>query len=505
MPSPIAQLHSLTKTYPGVVALHDVDLSLYPGEIHGLAGENGAGKSTLIKVLSGAVEPDSGEIRLDGEAVQLRNPKDALDQGISVVYQELAVAPHLSVTENVLLGRLPHRFGRVNWAAARRQAREVLDRVGVQVGEREVMGDLSLGRQQLVEIARALVREARILVLDEPSAILGKDDLEVLFTTIRELRTGGVCVVYISHRLEEHFELADRITVLKDGAHVGTYPVEELDQDRLVDLMTGRELVAPERSSDRGDTAVVLEAEGLGRLGAFRDVSFVIHAGEIVGMAGLVGSGRTEVARALAGVDPPDEGTVRVHGKPVRIRHIGDARAQSMGLLPENRHEQGLLLNRSVRENMGLASLAKRSWLGIVRASFDIAEVIDVAERVDLRYRGHGQMVRDLSGGNQQKVLLGRWLAADSQVLLLDEPTRGVDVGGKSDIYKIMRELADQGVAILMISSEVEEIVAMSDRVLVMREGRLIECLEGADINEDRILRAAIVRSVDEDDREAVT
>lgn len=502
MTKPVAELRSITKTYPGVVALHEVDLDVRPGEVHGLAGENGAGKSTLIKVLSGAVEPDSGEIWLDGERVRLRSPRDAIERGISVVHQELAGAPHLSVTENILLGRLPTRFGRVDWSRAHRQAREALDRLSVHFSERALMGSLSLGRQQLVEIARALVRNARILVLDEPSAILGRHDLDVLFTTIRELRAAGVGCVYISHRLEEHFALADRVTVLKDGQRVGTYPIEELDEDRLVTLMTGRELTAPERPERPPGGQPVLQVAGLTRRGVFDDISFEVHAGEIIGLAGLVGSGRTEVARAIAGLDPVDAGAVHVRGHELKLGHPIAARRTGVGLLPENRKEQGLLLNRSVRENVGIASLAKRSRLGFIDGPGDLREVEALAERVGLRYTGPGQVVRNLSGGNQQKTLFARWLAADADVLLLDEPTRGVDVGGKSDIYQLMRALADRGAAIVMISSEVEEVVAMSDVVLVMREGRIVERLTGDEISEDAIMRAALVRSVGEDEPE---
>jgi ribose transport system ATP-binding protein len=498
MTSPVAQLRSITKSYPGVVALDDVDLELMPAEVLGLAGENGAGKSTLIKVLSGAVEPDSGELWLSGEPVRLRTPREAIARGISVVHQELAGAPHLSVTENVLLGRLPHRLGRVDWTAAHRRTREVLDQLGVDISGRAVMGDLSLGRQQLVEIARALVRDARILILDEPSAILGSRDLDVLFDTIRSLRERGVSCIYISHRLEELFTLADRVSVLRDGAHVGTHRTEDLDEERLITLMTGRQIGAVDRRQRPRAGSPVLAVDGLTRSGAFQDVSFAVHAGEVVGMAGLVGAGRTEVARVVAGVDDADAGTVTVRGRQLRLGHPASARRFGIGLLPENRKDQGLLMNRSVRENVGLASLRKRSRGGVISGASDLRQVRDVANRVDLRYTGPAQLAGNLSGGNQQKVLLARWLAAGVAVLLLDEPTRGVDVGGKSEIYALIREVADQGVAILMISSEVEEVVSMSDRVLVMREGRLVARLAAEESTEERIMRSALVRSVDE-------
>lgn len=496
MTIPVAELRSITKAYPGVLALDDVDLDLMPGEVLGLAGENGAGKSTLVKVLSGAVQPDNGELRLSGETVHLRTPRDAIAQGISVVHQELTGVPHLTVTENVLLGRLPQRWGRVNWDRAHLRTRQALDRLNVGLSERALMNTLSLGQQQLVEIARALVREARILVLDEPSAILGSRDIELLFATIRSLRDQGVGCIYISHRLNELFSLTDRISVLKDGAQMGTYKTGELDEERLVQLMTGRQLNRGHRRTIPEQGLPALTVERLTRAGAFEDVSFSLHAGEIVGMSGLVGAGRTEVARSIAGVDVADSGTVAVHGNRIALGHSAAARKSGIGLLPENRKEQGLLLNRSVRENVGLASLRKRSWVGIIRRSFDVEQVRDVAGRVDLRYTGVAQLTGNLSGGNQQKVLLARWLAADVQVLLLDEPTHGVDVGGKSDIYDLIRESADAGMAVLMISSEVEEVVSMSDRVLVMREGELVATLAGNEITEERIMRSALVRSV---------
>ncbi|MBA2577252.1 MAG: sugar ABC transporter ATP-binding protein [Euzebyaceae bacterium] len=496
MTEPLAELRSVSKGFPGVLALDHVDLALYPGEIHGLAGENGAGKSTLVKVLSGAHTPDVGELRLHGRPVRFRSPREALAAGIGVVHQELAGAPHLTVTENVLLGRLPSGWGRVRWAEAHRQARAVLDRLEIPIDERVLMGRLSLGRQQLVEIARALVRESQVLILDEPSAILGQHDLEVLFTALRGLRDRGVACLYISHRLNELFELTDRVTVLKDGAHVATEPIGDLSMDQLVALMTGRELVAPSRPVREASAAPLLEVDGLTRAGAFADVSFRVHPGEIVGMAGLVGSGRTEVARAIAGVDHAEGGTIGVRGRTVRMTSPRAALRYGIGLLPEDRKDQGLLMNRSVRENIGLASLRKRSRFGILRGGRDSRDAAALARQVDLRYRGLDQLVRFLSGGNQQKVMLARCLGAESQILILDEPTRGVDVGGKSEIYALMRQLVDGGVGILMISSEIEEIVMMSDRVLVMRAGRLVLELAGDDIEEDQIMRAALVHSV---------
>lgn len=496
MSKSIAELRGITKHYPGVTALDGIDLEFRAGEVHGLAGENGAGKSTLIKVLGGIIVAEEGDLLIDGEVVHFRSPAQALSKGIRVVHQELASAPHLTVTENILLGQLPTQWGRVDWKSAHQQAREKLHELGIDLDEHRKLTNLSLGQQQLVEVARALMQEARILILDEPSAILGEHDLEILFRTISGLRDRGVTIVYISHRLEELFELTDRVSVLKDGKYVGTYETSDLDSETLVEYMTGRELVAPPPRDLERPLAPALQVSGFSRPGALHDVSFSVGVGEIVGLAGMVGAGRTELARAIAGVDPVDTGELKLHGNTVDLRSPRAARQAGIGLLPKNRKEHGLLLNRSVRENIGIASLERRSTFGVLRSQDDLKEVEDLATLVDLRYRGPTQVLRDLSGGNQQKVLLARWLAAKSKVLLLDEPTRGVDVGGKSEIYKLMRDLAGEGVSMLMISSEIEEVVAMSDRVLVMRQGRLVAEFQGPEINEQRILSAALVDSV---------
>jgi ABC-type sugar transport system ATPase subunit len=503
--TPVCELRAVTKEYPGVRALDVVDLALYPGELHGLAGENGAGKSTLVRIVSGAEPPDAGEVILDGRPRRFASPHEAIAAGISVVHQELALAPHLTVTENVLLGRLPSSHGLVRWREAHLRAKEALDRLDVDINVRAKLGDLSLGRQQLVEIARALERDARIVILDEPSAMLGRHDLEVLFGTLRALKARGVACLYISHRLHELFELADRVTVLKDGKRVATHPIGELDVPKLVTLMTGRELAIPSRRTREDDLQPLLQVEGLGRDGAFDDVSFSVRSGEIVGMAGLVGAGRTEIARAIAGAEPAQRGVIRLRGRVVDTRSPRSTLRRRIGLVPEDRKDQGLLLNRSIRENVGLASLAKRSVFGVIRHREDRENVLELAGKVDLRYRNLSQHAIFLSGGNQQKAMLARWLAADCELLILDEPTRGVDVGGKSEIYALMRLVTAQGVGILMISSEIEEIVAMSDRVVVMREGRLVSQFAGDEIDEDHILRAALVHSVADTDSGVAT
>lgn len=492
MTKQLAELRGITKQYPGVLALKGVDFDVRTGEVHALAGENGAGKSTLMKVLGGEITPDRGEIRLGGSQVHLRSPKDALAFGISVVHQELVTAPMLSVTENILLGRLPRKFGRVQWQVAHRQAREVLDRLGVQISERTEMQRLSLGQQQLVEIARALVRDTALLVLDEPSAILGQAELETLYSVINTLRDQGVGVVYISHRLPEVLSLSDRVTVLKDGQLQTTLPVKELDEERLVTLMTGRELSMPPKSALPADAEVLLQVESLLVRGARGPVDLTVRAGEILGLAGLVGSGRTEVARAIIGADPAP-GRVRVAGRPIRRRSPRSCRRRGLAYLPEDRKDQGLLLHRSIRENIGLASLKSRSRWGLLRASQDKSETHKFATAVGLKARDLNANAATLSGGNQQKVMLARWLATDPTVLILDEPTRGIDVGSKSEIYRLMRQLTDSGRAVVMISSEIEEILSMSDRVVVMRGRSVVAELAGSQITEQAVTRAAIV------------
>jgi ribose transport system ATP-binding protein len=488
----LVELRGITKRYPGVTALDGVDFDVRAGEIHSLAGENGAGKSTLMKVLGGAVAPDAGEIRFAGEAVAMRSPRDALTLGISTVHQELVAAHSLSVTENILLGRLPRRMGRVLWAPARQQAREVLDRLGVDLDERTRMDRLSLGQQQLVEIARALVRETRLLVLDEPSAILGQRELEVLYRVLDQLREQGTGIVYISHRLSEVLALSDRVTVLKDGRRQQSVPVTELDEERLVTLMTGRQLVTPAKTPPPADSPVLLSVRDLRIASSASTVDLEVRAGEIVGLAGLVGSGRTEVARGIIGADPAG-GTVSVGGRRLARRSPRSCRRAGLGYLPEDRKDSGLLLNRSIRENIGLASLGTRSRFGLLRGRVDRTDVADRARDVRLKAPDLDADAATLSGGNQQKVMLARWLAANPQVLILDEPTRGIDVGGKSEIYRLMRELTQNGQAVLMISSEIEEVLAMSDRVLVMRGGALVAELRGAEITEQAVTRAAIV------------
>lgn len=493
---PILEARGISKAYGAAHALDGVDLALRSGEIHGLAGENGAGKSTLVRIFGGAANPDRGALLVDGTATRFRSPRDAGANGISVVHQELSAIPHLSVAENILVGRLPHRAGLVRQSAVRARSERLLASLGAQIEPDALVGDLSLGQQQLVEIARALRAQPRVLLLDEPSAILGTDDLRVLFDTVRRLAASGVCVLYISHRLGELFALTDRVTILRDGRLIKTLPTSELDEESLIRHMTGRQLVAPgrrRRGEDHPGQPPALRVQGVHVDKRVFDVSLTVRRGEIVCLSGLVGSGRTELARAIVGADRSALGQTWVDGRRVVVRQPRSARNQGIGYLPEDRKGNGLLLDRSIRENVGLASLHARSRIGVIRSKRDRSQTDELIHRVGVRCESQDQQVGQLSGGNQQKVLIARWLAADPNVLILDEPTRGVDVGGKSEIYAVIRELADRGVALLVISSEIEEVLLIADRVLVMREGRLAGEFEGEAINEDNIMRAALL------------
>lgn len=492
--APILTVEGLTRRFPGVVAVDEVDFAVRVGEVHALLGENGAGKSTLIKILGGATRKDAGVISLNDTPVDFRSPAEALAAGIAVIYQELVLCPHLSVTENVLMGHLPRSAGlAIDWPEANRRVTALLAQLGVSLPLGTPVGRLSTAQQQLVEIAKALSRESRILVLDEPSATLGRSDLEHLFRVVRRLREQGVAIVYISHRLEEVFEIADRVTVLKDGRLVGSWPIAEVTMPRLVRAMTGRDLGVVDTLAVDATAPPRLEVRRLGRAGAFSDVSLTLRPGEIVGLAGIVGSGRTDLLRAIFGADQPDTGEVVVDGVPVRFRSPAQALRRGLGLLPEDRKTQGLLLDRSLRENVSLASLRRFTRLGIFRPSEEERTVRALMKDLQIAARGPNQSVVTLSGGNQQKVVLARWLARQCGILLFDEPTRGVDVGAKEEIYRLIHALASQGAAVLVVSSELKELFAICQRILVMRGGRLVGEFAGVTLREDDVVTAMLM------------
>ena len=472
---PVLAVEGLTKSFPGVKALQDVRIDVRAGEVHALLGENGAGKSTLIKIVSGVYLPDAGTIRIDGGEVQFAGPQAAQAAGIATVFQELLLFPELTVAENIFLGHAPRtRFGGIDWRAMRTRAAEIL--ASLEIDELDVeapVSSLSVANRQRVEIAKALSLNARVLILDEPTAALPEADVLRLFAIVRNLRARGVGVVYISHRMAEIFALADRVTVLRDGAYVATRQVAETTEPELIAMMVGRTIDHLFPKLDTTPGAPVLEVRDLVSPPVVRGVSLTVRAGEIVGLAGLIGSGRSELAQTVFGMTPASAGEIRIDGRPVRIASAAEAKRHGIAYVPEDRGSQGIIRPMTLRENVSLAVLRRVAGRGFIDRAGETALAVDAIARFSIRARGPEQIVGKLSGGNQQKVVLGKWLATKPRLLIMDEPTRGIDVGAKAEIHKLMSELAAQGLAVLMISSELPEILGMSDRILVMREGRI--------------------------------
>jgi ribose transport system ATP-binding protein len=488
----ILEMRGIDKSFPGAHALRLVDLSVERGEVMGLVGENGAGKSTLMKILSGAYQRDAGEIRIAGEAVEPQNPRHMIDSGVAVIYQEPSLAPHLTTAENIFMGRLPKtRMGLVDWDRLTRDTLALSAQLGLDLRPRVRVERLSVASRQMIEIAKALSRNARLIVLDEPSAVLGETELRGLFAVIRRLAGTGVSFVYISHRLNEVFTITDRVTVMKDGQVVSTQPTRELTTDRLVQMMVGRELseLYPEKTGELGREA--LAVRGVTRRGVLADVSLSVREGEILGIAGLVGSGRTELLRAIQGAEPIDSGQVEVFGEPVAIKSPRQAIELGIGLLTEDRKADGLMLKQTVAFNVTIARLAEIAPRGVLRPARERRTVEDYRRRLSVRTTGPNAWIRHLSGGNQQKCIFAKWLNANCRVLLIDEPTRGVDVGAKREIYQLLTDLAARGAAIVMVSSDLPEVIGLSDRVLVMREGRVTANLTRAEATEERIMHFA--------------
>ncbi|MFE5083025.1 sugar ABC transporter ATP-binding protein [Streptomyces mirabilis] len=491
----LLRIEGIRKTFPGVVALDSVDFDLRRGEVHVLLGENGAGKSTLIKMLSGAYQPDSGRVLVDGEEVRIHGAQDSERLGIATIYQEFNLVPDLTVAENIFLGRQPRRYGLIDRKTMEAEAAELLERVGVSVSPRARVRELGIARLQMVEIAKALSLNARVLIMDEPTAVLTSEEVEKLFSIVRRLREDGVGIVFITHHLEEIAALGDRVTVIRDGKSVGQVPASTTE-DELVRLMVGRSIEQQyprvRATGDDGSGVTLLTVEGLTRDGVFHDVSFEVRAGEVVGIAGLVGAGRTEVVRAVFGADPYDKGAVKVAGSALRRHDVNAAMAAGIGLIPEDRKGQGLLLDASVEENLGLVTMRAATHGGLVDLKGQRAAAARIAEQLGVRMAGLGQQVRTLSGGNQQKVVIGKWLLADTKVLILDEPTRGIDVGAKVEIYQLVNELTAAGAAVLMISSDLPEVLGMSDRVLVMAQGRIAGELSADEATQDSVMALAV-------------
>jgi len=489
----VLELRGIRKSFAGLVALCDATLALRPGAVHALVGENGAGKSTLIKILAGVHVPDRGDILLDGRPVHFANPARARDAGVAVIYQEPTLFPDLSVAENIYMGRHPIGASsrRIQWPLLYREVAGLLEQVGLKIDPRERVRGLSVADQQLVEVAKALSLKARVLIMDEPTAALTPDEVERLFAIVRRLRERGAAIVFIGHRLEEIFAISDHITVLRDGSYVGTYETGDLDAERLIALMVGRPLDTLYDKPASVPGAPLLRVEGLRREGVFADISFEVRAGEIVGLAGLVGAGRTEVARAIFGIDRPDGGRVLLDGRPARFASPRQAVRAGLAYVPEDRQSQGLVLPLPIAQNVTLPLLREMSRAGVLRPARERGLAEEYRRWLSMRARSVTQPARDLSGGNQQKVVLAKWLSTRPRVLILDEPTRGIDVGAKAEVHRLIGELAAGGLAILMISSELPEILAMSDRVLVMREGHLAAALPRAEATQERVMAAA--------------
>jgi rhamnose transport system ATP-binding protein len=490
-PSLIA-LESATKSYGAVRALRSASIELRGGEVRALAGENGAGKSTLVRLLAGVQRPDDGRLLVDGAETSFHGPADARDAGVAVIYQEPTLFPDLSVAENVMMGRHPlSSLRRIDRRALHAQVGRLLERLGVRLDPEEPVRGLSIADQQIVEIAKALSFDARVLIMDEPTAALSGQEVERLFGVVRGLRERGAAVLFISHRLDEIFAICDAVTVLRDGEVTFDGPVADLTTDALIQKMVGRELgqLFPKLEAQIGQP--VLTVSRLTREGAFVDVSFEVRRGEIVALAGLVGAGRSEVARAIFGIDRPDAGHVEIGGSRLRGGSPSAAMAAGIGLVPEDRREQGLVMEMAIERNVGLTRLHALSRMGVIGRGAERRLAQTWAERLQIKLHSLGDPVGFLSGGNQQKVVLAKWLATGPKVLIIDEPTRGIDVGTKAEVHRLMSELAGEGLAVLMISSELPEVLGMADRVLVMHEGRLVRELSRAEADEESVVRAA--------------
>lgn len=490
---PLVRFRHVSKSFPGVRALNDVSFEIWSGEVHALMGENGAGKSTLMKILAGACQPDSGVVEIDGQPVHLHSPAEATRLGIGMIYQELTVLPNLDVARNLLLGREPLKW---LWQVDNRRlysmAAQILHDLDLKIDPHTPLDALSPGERQMVEIARVVAREPRILIMDEPTSSLGKHEEDVLFKLIHRLRSRNIAIVYISHRMDEVFLLADRVTVLRDGSWITTQPVHELSRPELIRLMVGRAVEETrQNASPHPNGELILEARGLRCGKRLRNGNVTLRRGEVLGVAGLIGAGRTEMARVLFGIDQPEAGEIRIDGRRVAFRSPADAIRHGIAYVPEDRKKQGLVLSGSVRFNLILASLREMARGGFLRP--DLMEALYTHWREQLRIRAPSSAatVESLSGGNQQKVVLARWLARRPRILILDEPTRGIDVGAKTEVHRLIREVASQGIAVMMISSELPEILAVSDRILVMWNGETTGELDAATAAEEDVMALA--------------
>lgn len=489
---------NISKSFPGVQALSDVDLTVKGGEVHALVGENGAGKSTLIKILMGAYQMDAGRITINDTPVRIQKPTDARQLGLHAVYQDVVVAPELSVGENFFTGRLPlNRLGLINWKKVYTDSENILRRLDINVDPRAAIADLSPSKQTMVTIAKIVSEEARFVVFDEPTARLTNEEVAMLFDLIAKLKNDGIGIIYISHRMEEIFEISDTVTVLRDGRVVGTMPITDVDEDRLISMMVGRDLEEMYSLQHVQPGEVVLEVQNLTHEPHFRDVSFSLRRGEVLGLFGLVGSGRTDLLRSIFGADRYDRGTILVNGHPMAIQEPFQAMSHGIGLVPEERKLQGLAMPLSVSTNINVASYGDISVLGVIQSGKEKSRSRQMVESMNIRTPSLDQVVSNLSGGNQQKVAIGKWLCRDADILLLDEPTTGVDVGAKVEIYRLIEMLIQRGKAIILCSSYLPEVIGLADRILVMAEGDLTGEASREEADEELLLRLASRVGVD--------
>jgi inositol transport system ATP-binding protein len=489
---PLLEMRAVSKSFPGVQALRDVSLEVHPGSVHALVGENGAGKSTLVKILIGWHRRDSGDVTLRGEPVDFHEPRQALAAGISIIQQELSAVGDMTIAENLFLGREPRRAGLlIDYARMNARARDILHQLGLDLNPARKMRTLTIAQIQLVEIAKAVSYDADIVIMDEPTSALGDREVEHLVTIIRRLQKRGTGIIYISHKLEEIFEISDQLTVLRDGQHIASLPTSEVDRDGLIRLMIGREASGFPKTNVPTERPL-LEVRGLTRDGEFADVSFTLHKGEIVGLFGLMGAGKSEVLNALFGVTRPQRGEVQLDGRSARVPQPAAAMRLGMALITEDRKATGVILPMSVRDNVAISTLRRHTSLGFLSQPGVHRSVGKISKDLDVRMASTRQLVKYLSGGNQQKVVLGRWLLTEPSVLMLDEPTRGIDIGAKREIYRFMSEFVEQGKGILLASSELPEVLGMSDRIIVLKAGRIAGTLHRHEANEEAVMQLAV-------------
>lgn len=496
--TPIVELKHIYKEFPGVKVLQDISISFYPGKVHILLGENGAGKSTIIKIISGVYHADKGDVLVHGDKANFANIKQSQKHGISVIHQELSVIEDLTVYENIFLGReIQKKGGLLNRSKMIKEAKSLMDTIGININPKAYIRDLNNGEKQMVEIARAVSQNSEMVIMDEPTSSLSDYEVKALFKVINKLRSDNVAIIYISHRLKEILEIGDMLTVLRDGILVDTVPVSEITEKQMVSMMVGREMKQYYYKAHCLDMSeVVLEVSHLTKKGQFEDISFQLYKGEILGIAGLIGAGRTEVIRTVFGAEKPDNGECKLFGKPYLARTPRDVIRLGVGLIPEDRRQQGLLLDKSVKENTSLAAVKKKSHKGFIDFKWEKNASKDYIKKMSIKTPSENAIIKNLSGGNQQKVVIAKWLLAESKILIMDEPTRGIDVNAKSEIYALMKSFVENGGSIIMISSELPEILGVANRIMVMREGRVTGFVDEKDAAEELIMSLASVGKV---------